>query len=54
MTEEEQTFVQKFKSPPSKVDKTHKIVIRHVEDRGGVCPRKRIEGETGEISNRTH
>ena len=33
-TSEEQTFFQKFKSHPSKVDKTHKLVLRHFEDRG--------------------
>ena len=29
MTTEGQTFVQKFKSPPSKVDKTRKLALRH-------------------------
>ena len=29
----QQTFTEKFKSPPSKVDKTRKIVLRHVQGR---------------------
>ena len=34
MTAEQQTFTQKFKTPPSKVDKTRKITQRQVQYRG--------------------
>jgi hypothetical protein len=34
MTAEQQTFTQKFKPPPSKVDKTSKIALRHFQGRG--------------------
>jgi hypothetical protein len=43
MTTEQQTFTQKFKTPPSKVDKTRKITQRHVRYRG--VSMKRMEGE---------
>ena len=34
MTSEQETFVQKFKSAPSKVDKPRKLGTRHVDGRG--------------------
>ncbi len=57
MSTEEQTFVQKFKPPPSKVDKTRKIALRHVEVRGvskekGRCQTTHIEKTCRRISHR--
>ena len=34
MTAEQETFVQKFKAAPSKVDKLRKLAVRHVDGRG--------------------
>ena len=34
-TEEQEAFAQQFKSASSKIDKTRKINLRHVSDRGG-------------------
>ena len=34
MTAEQETFVQKFKTAPSKVDKPRKLATRHVDGRG--------------------
>jgi hypothetical protein len=57
MSTEEQTFVQKFKPPPSKVDKTRKIALRHVEVIGvskekGRCQTTHIEKTCRRISHR--
>jgi hypothetical protein len=45
--QQEQTLVQKFKPPPSKVDKTRTIVLRHVEDRGE--SKKKNRGWRGDV-----
>ena len=48
-TTEQQTFTQKFKSPPSKVDKTRKLMIglRHVNVRG--VSMKKNGGRRGDV-----
>jgi hypothetical protein len=49
MTAEQQTFTQKFKPSPSKVDEQSKVPVRHVQGRGASPAMKKNGGRRGDV-----